>query len=157
MDQLIGERQHVGITTMQDLSDYHLQFLAISWWLISKGHLAVLEQQRTYVRAFQSHFLQSIINWLAIKMTDDHPNIPYKIKDVHEAVWFILQGTTTQVVPTTSSYSSLALPNWNPHYNDGQIHQNHEQGFILLMLMRSHYLWPRKLQNCTIPVNLESI
>ena len=23
--------------------------------------------------------------------------------------------------------------------------------------MRSHYLWPQKLQNCTIPVNLEAI
>ena len=30
MDQLIGERQHVEITTMQDLSNYHLQFLAIT-------------------------------------------------------------------------------------------------------------------------------
>ena len=30
MDQLIGERQRIGITTMQDLSDYHLQFLAIT-------------------------------------------------------------------------------------------------------------------------------
>ena len=25
------------------------------------------------------------------------------------------------------------------------------------LLMRLHYLWPRKLQNCTIPVNLEAI
>ena len=24
-------------------------------------------------------------------------------------------------------------------------------------VMRSHYLWPRKLQNCTIPVNLDAI
>ena len=30
MDKLIGERQCVGITMMQDLSDYHLQFLAIT-------------------------------------------------------------------------------------------------------------------------------
>ena len=37
MDQLIGEKQHVGIITMQDLSNYHLQFLAITQWLISKN------------------------------------------------------------------------------------------------------------------------
>ena len=29
MDLLIGERQHIGIATMQDLSDYYLQFLTI--------------------------------------------------------------------------------------------------------------------------------
>ena len=29
MDLLIGERQRVGLATMQDLLDYHLQFLAI--------------------------------------------------------------------------------------------------------------------------------
>ena len=62
MDLLIRERQHVGIATMQDLSDYHLQFLAIMQWLISKVHVAVLEQQCAYVRAFQPHFLGQIMN-----------------------------------------------------------------------------------------------
>ena len=77
----------------------------------------MLEQQRTYVRAFQPHFLGSIMNRLAIKMTNHHPNVPYKIKDIHEAMQFILQGTTTQVVPTTSpSYSSVALPPSNEYF-----------------------------------------
>ena len=35
-------------------------------------------------------------------MTDHHPNIPYKIKDVHKAACFILQGTLAPVVPTAS-------------------------------------------------------
>ena len=30
-------------------------------------------------------------------------------------------------------------------------------GHVTNALMRSHYLWPRKSQNCTIPVNLEAI
>ena len=71
----------------------------------------VLEQQRAYVRAFQPHFLGQIMNRLSIKMTDLHPNIPYKIKDVHKAVCFILQGTSAQVVPTVlPSYQSPAPP-----------------------------------------------
>ena len=49
MDLLIGERQHVGITSTKDLSNYHLQFIAITTWLISKGQLGDLEQQRAYV------------------------------------------------------------------------------------------------------------
>ena len=44
-------------------------------------------------------------------MTDHHPNIPYKIKDVHEAVHFILQGTLAPVVPTAlPSYKSPTPP-----------------------------------------------
>ena len=85
---------------MQDLSDYHLQFLAITQWLISKEHYVVLKQQHAYVRAFQPHFLSQIMNQLSIKMTDHHPNFPYKIQDVHKATCFILQGTLAPVVPT---------------------------------------------------------
>ena len=106
MDMLIGERQHVGIATMQDMSDYHLQFLAITRWLISKGHLAELEQQHAYVRAFQPQFLTLVINRLAIKKADHHPNIPYLIKDVYEAVRFILQGASMNVHTSASSSSS---------------------------------------------------
>ena len=44
-------------------------------------------------------------------MTDHHPNIPYKIKDVHKAVRFILQGTLAQVVSTVlPSYQSPVPP-----------------------------------------------
>ena len=34
MDLLIGERQHLGISTTTDLSDYHLKFISIMSWLI---------------------------------------------------------------------------------------------------------------------------
>ncbi|KAF8815366.1 hypothetical protein BYT27DRAFT_7129085, partial [Phlegmacium glaucopus] len=46
MDTLIGERQRLGITTINDLSDYHLNFLAITSWLIEKQQLGDLEQKR---------------------------------------------------------------------------------------------------------------
>ena len=49
MDLLIGKQQHVGITSTEDLSNYHLQFIAITTWLISKGQLSDLEQQRAYI------------------------------------------------------------------------------------------------------------
>jgi hypothetical protein len=45
MNLLIGERQCLGINSTKDLSDYHLQFIAITTWLISKGQLGNLEQQ----------------------------------------------------------------------------------------------------------------
>ena len=97
MDILISERQCIGIATMQDMSDYHVQFLAITRWLISKDQLADLEQQCAYVQAFQPQFLALVMNQLAIKLSDHHPNKPYQFKDVFEAVRSILQGASMNV------------------------------------------------------------
>ena len=116
MDMLIGERQHIGIAIMQDMLDYHLQFLAITRWLISKGHLAELEQQRAYVMAFQPQFLTLVMNRLAIKKADHHPNIPYQIKDVYEAACFILQGASMNVYTSALSSSSPLMSQSSNEY-----------------------------------------
>src|SRR5271168_5554069 len=50
IDSLTDERQRTGMTTVQDLSDYHLQFMAITTWLIKKGQLCELGQKRAYIR-----------------------------------------------------------------------------------------------------------
>ena len=92
MDLLIGERQRVGITASSDLSDYHLKFIAITSWLIDKQQLGSLEQERAYICAFQPPFLGAIMNRLQVKFPDHHPSIPYKVKDVYDAVQFILQA-----------------------------------------------------------------
>ena len=114
MDLLIGERQRIGITTAKDLSDYHLQFVAITRWLIIKQHLSELEQQRAYTRAFQPQLLGLINNRLSLKEPDHHPNIPYKVEKVYEAARFILQGASPvgyvssigNTAPTTSPIST---------------------------------------------------
>ena len=36
-------------------------------------------------------------------------------------------------------------------------HQHHWMVYSSLLVMRLHHLWPRKSQNCTIPVNLEAV
>jgi hypothetical protein len=113
MDLLIGERQRVGIATMQDLSNYHVQFMSITRWLIEKKYLAELEQERAYVRALQPQFLGLVMNRLAIKMADHHPNVPYKIKDVHEAARFILQGASLQDLPMAPPSSTNSRTNDN--------------------------------------------
>ena len=94
MDLLIGKRQWVGITSTKDLSDYHLQFIVITTWLISKGQLGNLEQQQAYIWAFQPSLLNAIMNQLQLKNPDHHPNVPHKVEEVYEAAQFILQGYT---------------------------------------------------------------
>src|SRR5271155_4752155 len=60
MNLLISERRRVGITSARDLSDYHLEFMAMTTWLIEKKHLGNLEQRRAYIRGFQSQLLTAI-------------------------------------------------------------------------------------------------
>jgi hypothetical protein len=108
MDLLIGERQRIGMATAKDLSDYHLQFMAITTWLIEKTRLSDLEQQRAYVRAFPTDLLQAINNRLQLKQPDHHPSVPYKVTDVYAAAQFILQGTSS--IGFYSSAPTIAPP-----------------------------------------------
>lgn len=113
MDLLIGERQRLGISSPSELSAYHLQFMAITSWLIDKEQLGDLEQQRAYVRAFQPQLLTAINNRLQLKQPDHHPSVPYKVQDVYNAARFVLQGSTqtfyNQVTAVTNP--PLSQPN----------------------------------------------
>jgi hypothetical protein len=112
MDLLIGERQCLGINSTKDLSNYHLQFIAITTWLISKGQLGDLEQQRAYIRAFQSTLVSAIMNHLQLKNADHHPNVPHRVKEVYEAARFVLQGyssfTQNSIAATNPQSTTLS-------------------------------------------------
>jgi hypothetical protein len=93
LEALICNCQQLGIASPKELSDFHLQFLAISSWLIDKQQLTDLEQERAYARAFQPRLLRAINNRLQLKNPSHHPTIPYRIKEVFDAAHFILQQT----------------------------------------------------------------
>ena len=93
MDVLIGERQRIGINNTNDLSEFHLHFLAVTTWLIEKKQLSDLEQKRGYLRAFQTTLLAAVNNRLQMKFTTQHPSIPHDITDVYEAARYILQSS----------------------------------------------------------------
>ena len=116
MDLLIGECQHVGISSTKDLSNDHLQFIAITTWLISKEQLGNLEQQRAYIRAFQPPLLTATTNCLQLKYPNHHPNIPHKVEEVYDTAQFVLQGYSsftqnliTAAVPQTTQQSQQLL------------------------------------------------
>jgi hypothetical protein len=116
MDLLIGKRQCLGINSTKDLSNYHLQFIAITTWLISKGQLGDLEQQRTYIRAFPPPLLSAIMNCLQLKNANHHPNVPYKVEAVYEAARFVLQGYSsfTQNLIAANNPQSTPLSQQSP-------------------------------------------
>src|SRR6202522_710281 len=109
MDLLIGERQRIGINSTKDLSDYHLQFLAITTWLISKKQLGNLEQQRAYINAFPSSLLAATMNRLQLKHSDHHPNVP-SVQDVYEAARFVIQGYSAFTQNLIAASSSQPTP-----------------------------------------------
>jgi hypothetical protein len=125
MDLLIGKRQHLSINSTKDLSDYHLQFIAITTWLISKGQLGDLEQQRAYIRAFPSSLLSVIMNCLQLKNADHHLNVPHKVEAVYEAAHFVLQGYSffTQNSIAASNPQSTPLSQQSPTTGLSQRHQ----------------------------------
>src|ERR1700678_2705413 len=75
IDSLTDERQRLGMTTVQDLSEYHLQFMAITTWLIKKGQLCELGQKRAYIRAFPVQLLPTIVTRLQVNFPKHHPGI----------------------------------------------------------------------------------
>jgi hypothetical protein len=93
LDTLIGERYRIGIRTLDDLTDYHNRFEAVTSWLREKDHIGKKEEERAYVGAFQPHFWDLIENCLSIKHMNQHPNVPYPMADVYEAARSILQGS----------------------------------------------------------------
>jgi hypothetical protein len=116
MDLLIGERQRLSINSTKDLSNYHLQFIAITTWLISKGQLSDLEQQRAYIRAFLLSLLSAIMNCLQLKNANHHLNVPHKVKAVYEAARFVSQGYSsfTQNLIASANPQSTPLPQQSP-------------------------------------------
>jgi hypothetical protein len=101
LNLLIRESQQHGISSTNELSDFHLRFLTITSWLIKNGLLGNLEQQRSYIQVFQPPLRAAITRRLQLKFQDHHPNVPHEIQDVYDAAQFILQFSTT----ATQEYS----------------------------------------------------
>src|ERR1700678_3382203 len=112
IDSLTDERQRLGMTTVQDLSEYHLQFMATTTWLIKNGQLCELGQKRAYIRAFPAQLLPTIVTRLQVNFPKHHPGIPYPVTEVYNTAKNILQGIhiTSPVQPITATSEPTKLP-----------------------------------------------
>ena len=109
---LIANQQRLGISTVADLQEFHLQYLMITQWLISRRYLCELEQRRSYIQAFPPTLLQSALFRLQVKFPDHDLNIPYPITDIYEAAQFILLYNSISeyryYTPAQSAYQPLS-------------------------------------------------
>src|ERR1700678_4590320 len=97
----------IGMASVQDLQDYHLQFMAITTWLIKKRQLCELGQKQAYIRAFPTPLLPRIITRLQFNFPKHHPAIPYPVTEVYNTAKSILHslsplGFTTQDQPISA-------------------------------------------------------
>ena len=119
LDCLIGERQRIGMRTLQDLSDFHLRFNAISGNLIANQLLSAREQSQSYIRVFDESLQARVTMRLQIKFPNHHPALPYSVEEIFEAAQWVLQG-----VPSTLSLNPMATT------SPTSTSKNEDSGFI---------------------------
>jgi len=118
LDRLIGERQRIGVRTLQELTDFHLKFNAISTYLIDADLLSKGEQSQSYLRVFDPVLLNSIQMRLQIQHPTHHPSLPYSLQEIYDAAGWVLQGV---------SPSSMILPTVAPTSHS---QPSNKQGFV---------------------------
>ncbi|KAF8181244.1 hypothetical protein K438DRAFT_1768075 [Mycena galopus ATCC 62051] len=90
LDALVGQYARVGILSKGDYSEFYRQFLVITTYLIARQRLSATEQSKAFVVLSPLH-------------PDVHPDDPYEIADLHEAVEFALATTSSAPVSTAAS------------------------------------------------------
>ncbi|KAF7365809.1 hypothetical protein MVEN_00455000 [Mycena venus] len=104
LDALVGQYARVGILSKGDYSEFYRQFLVITTYLIARHRLSTTEQSKAFRRAISPPRLwQEVELRLKIKKPDVHPDDPYEIADLNEAVEFALATTSSAPVSTATS------------------------------------------------------
>ena len=110
LDRLIGERQRIGMRGLQDLSEFHLSFNAVSTYLISNQLLSARERSQAYLRVFDEVLQNKILMRLQIVLPNQHPSLPYEIGAVYDAAKWVLQGVSGTVTTPAYSAPAVAIP-----------------------------------------------
>jgi hypothetical protein len=109
LDRLVGERQRVGMRSLQDISEFHLQFNTISTYLLTNSLVSTRELSQSYLRVFDEPFQTRILMRLNILLPHHNPALPYPIDDLYGAAKWVLQGVPgTVAAPSYANTTSTA-------------------------------------------------
>jgi len=101
LESLISDRIQSSIRSLEELSEFHLRFNAISKFLLEQDLLSSREQSQLYLRAFDAMCQSQIDFRLQIKYPHRSPSLPHTIDAIFEAAQWILR------IPTTQSSSAM--------------------------------------------------
>ncbi|KAJ6461844.1 hypothetical protein C8R47DRAFT_993378 [Mycena vitilis] len=108
LDALIGEYGRIGMHSKADFREFYRQFIVISKYLVDKQRLSEGERSRAFRRAIQPQSLWDRVDRrLQIKRPDVHPQDPYSVQDIYDAVDFVLADTSI-VPPSTATAKASA-------------------------------------------------
>ncbi|KAJ7660652.1 hypothetical protein DFH06DRAFT_1268967 [Mycena polygramma] len=109
LDSLVGQYARVGILSKGDYSEFYRQFIVITKYLIQRQRLSLTEQSRAFRRAIAPPNLwERVERRLQVKKPDVHPEDPYDIADLNEAVEFALATTSNSPVSSATSQVSAS-------------------------------------------------
>jgi hypothetical protein len=119
MELLISDAKRAIISTTSQLGDYHMQFLAITSWLIKKQRLDNIDQKRSYIKAFHPSLSLAISQRLRSELPNHYSDDPYHITDVYDAAQFALSSTSPLVSPPPPvARSAVESNNSHPQFSD---------------------------------------
>jgi hypothetical protein len=110
LDRLIGERQRLGMRSLQDLSEFHLRFNAMASYLETNHLISTREQSQSYLRVFDDTLQSRILMRLQIQFPNQHPSLPYAINKIYDAAKWVLQGVPGSFGAPLTAPLPLSLP-----------------------------------------------
>ncbi|PPQ76748.1 hypothetical protein CVT24_012269 [Panaeolus cyanescens] len=114
LENCIAQARRDGMYSVADAAEYHRKFTAIAHFLKSKNRLSDIEANRKYITGFQDRFWHLVFNRLQLQHANHHPQDPWPINDVYNAVRFILQGSGNIVRVEDTLPSSSPAPTSSP-------------------------------------------
>jgi hypothetical protein len=111
LDRLVGERQRVGMRSLQDISEFHLQYITISTYLLTNSLVSTRELSQSYLRVFDEAFQTRILMRLNILLPHHNPALPHSIDDLYNAAKWVLQGVPGTVAAPSYANTSSTIAN----------------------------------------------
>ncbi|KAJ6528190.1 hypothetical protein B0H19DRAFT_1243169 [Mycena capillaripes] len=119
LDALVTEISHIESLFRVRFLESYRRFFTISSFLRAYDRLSTNEQTRTFIHAIPSHIWHLAHERLHIKFPDVHPDDPYPLSDLRDAVDFVLIASSTPRSPLLSaatSFPELPAPAPGPTY-----------------------------------------
>ena len=115
LDRIIDDCARIGFSSLQHLSNFHMQFNKVASYLASIGLLSLREQSQTYLQAFDPVLSSQISIQLQIKHRNRSQTCPYTINEIYDAVHWVLldvlsQASSLNSIPLNSQTSSQNEP-----------------------------------------------
>jgi Eukaryotic translation initiation factor 4G1 len=103
LDALVNERAQREIQSVEDLDTFYQKFIVISTFLVKRNRLSTLEQARWFLSAFSGDQAECLRQLLELKYPDAQIGTIPHLRDIFQAVQFVLQWELDPAVATTAT------------------------------------------------------